>query len=92
MSIITACVIIAVMLVLSAFFSGMEIAFTGANKLRLEIDRRGSGFFNYAAGLFTRHGGQYITTMLVGNNIALVVYRWLCRVSFRRSRGTARWL
>jgi CBS domain containing-hemolysin-like protein len=62
------------MLVLSAFFSGMEIAFTGANKLKTEIDRRGDGFFNYAAGLFTRHGGQYITTMLVGNNIALVVY------------------
>jgi CBS domain containing-hemolysin-like protein len=74
MSVVTACVIIAVMLVLSAFFSGMEIAFTGANKLKTEIDRRGDGFFNYAAGLFTRHGGQYITTMLVGNNIALVVY------------------
>jgi CBS domain containing-hemolysin-like protein len=75
MSILTACVIIAAMLVLSAFFSGMEIAFTGANKLRLEIDRRGgSGFFDYAARLFTRHGGQYITTMLVGNNIVLVIY------------------
>jgi CBS domain containing-hemolysin-like protein len=62
------------MLLLSAFFSGMEIAFTGANKLRTEIDRRGNGFFNYAAGLFTRNGGQFITTMLVGNNIVLVIY------------------
>jgi CBS domain containing-hemolysin-like protein len=75
MSIPAACVTIAVMLVLSAFFSGMEIAFTGANKLRLEIDRKGgSGFFDYAARLFTRRGGQYITTMLVGNNIVLVIY------------------
>ena len=74
MSVWEACGVIAAMLVLSAFFSGMEIAFTGANKLRLEIDRRGSGFFDHAAGLFTRRGGQYITTMLVGNNIVLVVY------------------
>ncbi len=74
MSTLTACVIIAVMLVLSAFFSGMEIAFSSSNKLKTEIDRRGSRFFNYAAGLFMRRGGQYITTMLVGNNIVLVVY------------------
>ncbi len=62
------------MLLLSAFFSGMETAFTSSNKLKTEIDRRQSGFFNYAAGLFTRRGGQYITTMLVGNNIVLVIY------------------
>jgi CBS domain containing-hemolysin-like protein len=74
MSIVAACITIAAMLVLSAFFSGMEIAFSSSNKLKLEIDRKGSGFFNYAAGLFTRRGGQYITTMLVGNNIVLVVY------------------
>ncbi|MDR2894670.1 MAG: hemolysin family protein [Alistipes sp.] len=69
-----ACILVAAMLALSAFFSGMEIAFTGANKLKMEIDRRGSGFFNYTAGLFSRRGGEYITTMLVGNNIVLVVY------------------
>ncbi len=69
-----ACVLIAAMLILSAFFSGMEIAFTSSNKLKLEIDRRGSGFFNFAAGLFTRNAGQYITTLLVGNNVVLVVY------------------
>ena len=74
MTVLSACITIAAMLVLSAFFSGMEIAFSSSNKLKLEIDRRGSGFFNYAAGLFTRRGGQYITTMLVGNNIVLVVY------------------
>ncbi len=74
MSIPVACIIIAAMLVLSAFFSGMEIAFTSSNKLKLEIDRKGSGFFNFAAGLFTRNAGQYITSMLVGNNIVLVIY------------------
>ena len=74
MSVLSACVTIAVMLSLSAFFSGMEIAFSSSNKLKLEIDRRGNDFFNFAAGLFTRRGGQYITTMLVGNNIVLVVY------------------
>ncbi|MDR2911963.1 MAG: hemolysin family protein [Alistipes sp.] len=74
MSVAAACVIIAAMLVLYAFFSGMETAFTGSNRLKLEIDRRGSDFFSYAARLFTRHGGQYITTILVGNNIVLVIY------------------
>jgi CBS domain containing-hemolysin-like protein len=62
------------MLVLSAFFSGMEIAFTSSNKLKLEIDRRQSKGFDFVAKIFTRHGGQYITTMLVGNNIVLVIY------------------
>jgi CBS domain containing-hemolysin-like protein len=89
MSIATACVIIAVMLVLSAFFSGMEIAFTGANKLRTEIDRRGSGFFDRAAGLFTRHPGQYITTMLVGNNIVLVVYSLAVSALLQALTGTS---
>jgi CBS domain containing-hemolysin-like protein len=71
---LSACITIAAMLALYAFFSGMETAFSSSNKLKLEIDRRGSRFFNYAAGLFTRNGGQYITTLLVGVNIVLVVY------------------
>lgn len=65
---------IAVMLVLSAFFSGMEIAFLGRNRLREEIDRKQSGVFNYLAELFSRNSSNYITTILVGNNIALVIY------------------
>ena len=67
-------IIIAVMLVLSAFFSGMEIAFLGRNRLREEIDRKQSALFNYLAELFSRNSSNYITTILVGNNIALVVY------------------
>ncbi len=74
MGIAASCILILSMLLLSAFFSGMEIAFTSANKLKTEIDRKQSGFFNYVASIFTRHGGQCITTMLVGNNIVLVVY------------------
>ena len=45
-----------------------------SNKLKLEIERKQNRAFNFIAGLFSRHPGQYITTILVGNNIALVVY------------------
>ena len=65
---------IAVMLVFSAFFSGMEIAFLGRNRLREEIDRKQNFMFNHIAELFSRNSSNYITTILVGNNIALVVY------------------
>ena len=65
---------IAVMLLFSAFFSGMEIAFLGRNRLREEIDRKQNPMFNYIADKFSRNPGNYITTILVGNNIALVVY------------------
>ena len=44
------------------------------NRLKLEIDRKQSRIFNYIAELFSRNQGQYITTILVGNNITLVVY------------------
>lgn len=67
-------IIVVVSLSISAFFSGMEIAFLSSNKLKLEIDKKQSRVFNFIAGIFTRYPGQYITTMLVGNNIALVIY------------------
>ncbi len=67
-------VIIVVMLVLSAFFSGMELAFLNKNRLKLEIDRKQSRLFNFISNLFARNQGQYITTILVGNNITLVIY------------------
>lgn len=58
----------------SAFFSGMEIAFLGRNRLREEIDRKQNPMFNYIADIFARNSDNYITTILVGNNIALVIY------------------
>ena len=71
---LTSLILIVVMLLLSAFFSGMEIAFTSKNRLKLEIDRKQSRMFDRIADIFARRPGQYITTILVGNNIALVVY------------------
>ena len=70
----TTLIVIAAMLLLSAFFSGMEIAFMSKNRLKLEIDRKQSPMFDRLADIFSRNAGQYITTILVGNNIALVVY------------------
>lgn len=67
-------ILICVMLLMSAFFSGMEIAFLSRNRLREEIDRKQSGIFDFVAHIFEKHPGQYITTILVGNNICLVIY------------------
>ena len=84
-------VLVVVMVLLSAFFSGMEIAFLNKNRLRLEIDRKQSRLFDYIAGLFSRHQGQYITTILVGNNIALVIYSMCLSEIMRKLAGLAGW-
>ena len=70
----TTIAIIVVMLLFSAFFSGMEIAFLGRNRLREEIDRKQNPMFDRIAEIFQRQSSDYITTILVGNNIALVIY------------------
>jgi len=63
-----------VTMVFSAFFSGMEIAFVSSNRLRAEMDREKGGLSQRAIELFYRHPNNFVSTMLVGNNIALVVY------------------
>ena len=63
-----------VTMVFSAFFSGMEIAFVSSNRLRAEMEREKGGLAQRAIEVFYRHPNNFVSTMLVGNNIALVVY------------------
>jgi len=66
--------IIFICLVLSAFFSGMEIAFVSANRIYLEIEKQQTGLNAKFLNFITKNPSRFIATMLVGNNISLVIY------------------
>lgn len=66
--------IIVISLLLSAFFSGMEIAYVSSNKIHIEIEKMQEGFLAAVLSKLTKRPSKYIATMLVGNNLALVIY------------------
>ena len=65
---------ILVTMVFSAFFSGMEIAFVSSNRMLAEMDKEKNGLTQRLLSLFYAHPNGFVSTMLVGNNIALVIY------------------
>lgn len=65
---------ILITLLFSAFFSGSEIAYLSANKLRLQLDKSRGGLTSHILDLLYAHPDRFITTMLLGNNVALVLY------------------
>ncbi|MCC8036850.1 MAG: hemolysin family protein [Bacteroidales bacterium] len=67
-------IIAIVSLVFSAFFSGMEIAFITSDRVRVELDVKKGGILSRALNIFYQHSQFFISTILVGNNIMLVIY------------------
>lgn len=71
---ITTVLLIVLMLILSAFFSGMEIAYVSSNKIHIELEKRQNDFIGKLLTALTKRPSKFIISMLIGNSIALVVY------------------
>lgn len=78
-------VIIISTLILSAFFSGMEIAYVSSNKIHIELEKKQGDFLGKILEKLTAKPSKYIATMLIGNNIALVIY------GFKMGEVLVRW-
>ena len=74
MTLTTAIVVTVIALILSALFSGSEIAFVQSSKVRMEIDAARGGIIDRIIRGFSRHEDMFISTLLVGNNVVLVIY------------------
>ena len=67
-------IVVIVTLIFSAFFSGIEIAFVSSNRLKLELDRANPSFISRMIHIFSKDESNFLATMLIGNNIALVIF------------------
>ncbi|MDE6769451.1 MAG: CNNM domain-containing protein [Muribaculaceae bacterium] len=74
MTLTTAIVVTVIALILSGLFSGSEIAFVQSSKVRMEIDAARGGIIDRIIRGFSRHEEMFISTLLVGNNVVLVIY------------------
>ena len=71
-----------VFLVLSAFFSGMEVAFVSSDKLRYALDKKIKGPFNYIRNIIYGHSRQFLVVLSVGNLLALVLFVFFTLLNF----------
>ena len=66
--------IILISILFSAFFSGMEIAYVSSNKIHIELEKKQGDFLGKLLSRLTARPSKFIATMLIGNNVALVIY------------------
>lgn len=67
-------IVVAVTLFFSALCSGLEIAFNSTNRLQLEVDTKKNKFSAKIVSLFFKNQSRFITSLLIGNNLALIIY------------------
>jgi CBS domain containing-hemolysin-like protein len=78
---------IIITILLSAFFSGVEIAFISANRLKIAIDKEQGGVASKILGYFSRKPSWFIGTMLLGNNVTIVIYSIFMGIAFNKIFG-----